>query len=59
MVRSGMTDNPETWPHCLSERDKQNADAPPRNWAAACALSQIKMGVPLTEAHKELVGRVG
>ncbi|MFT8896284.1 MAG: hypothetical protein ABF968_04895 [Acetobacter sp.] len=54
-----MTDNPEIWPHCLSERGKQNADAPPKNWDAICAVTQHKMGVPLTESQRELVERVG
>ncbi len=29
--------------------------APPRNWAVACAATQAKHGVPLTEAQKVAV----
>lgn len=29
--------------------------APPRNWVVACAATQVKHGVPLTEAQKVAV----
>lgn len=29
--------------------------APPRNWDVACALCNLRAGVPLTEAQKALV----
>jgi hypothetical protein len=31
--------------------------APPRNWDVACALCNLRAGVPLTEAQKALVKR--
>lgn len=30
--------------------------APPRNWDVACALCNLRAGVPLTEAQKALAG---
>ncbi|WP_291365330.1 hypothetical protein [Acetobacter sp. UBA5411] len=51
--------NPETWPECLTEKGRENANAPPRDWGIACARMNLLAGVPLTEAQRKLVERAG
>ncbi|NHN93908.1 hypothetical protein [Acetobacter sicerae] len=53
VVRSGMTH--ETWPHCLSENTRAGVNPEPRDWNVACAMAQVRMGVPLTEVQRALV----
>lgn len=33
--------------------------APPRNWDVACAITQVRAGVALTEAQKENLKKMG
>lgn len=55
--RDLMTDKPnwrENLPDFLKPGNVETY-APPVDWNVACALQNVRAGVPLTEAQKELV----
>lgn len=46
--------DPNTWPNHVHTANAEIM-AQPRDWNVACAMAQVRMGVPLTEAQRVLV----
>lgn len=54
VVRSGVMHEPDTWPNHVHTANAEIM-AQPRDWNVACAMAQVRMGVPLTETQRALV----